>query len=353
MAVSGVSEHLRQLMAAPFQPYIVLSHFQVGSEGRRETSWQRRWRLITSPFQLALTVLRSGSDIIHINTSLNRKAFWRDVVYLAVSKVLGRKVVFQVHGGSLPTFLSSATNFQRNFIAWLVSWADVLVVLSKKEKKHFAQMCTRSRLIMIRNGIDVEKFGIVGQKAFEHDVTRVVYLGRIHRDKGVLDIVEAAALLRAKGRRHITYMIAGLGPDEAVLAKRIEELGMQYHVHLLGAVHGEEKLELWRTADLFVLPSHHEGLPYALLESLASGTPIVTTRVGAIPEVVVDGRQAIFVEPGHSAMLADAIDSLVGSRNLLRSMSAHCLKTAHELFGAGRLAQEFERTYQSIVGIRG
>src|SRR5258706_13918847 len=101
-AVSGVSTHVRMLLASDLARDFELLHFQVGSEGRRENALQKLMRFILSPLRLALFLLRTGADAVHLNTSLDAKAYWRDVVYSIVASLLGRRVVNQIHGGGIP-----------------------------------------------------------------------------------------------------------------------------------------------------------------------------------------------------------------------------------------------------------
>jgi hypothetical protein len=101
-AVSGVSTHVRLLLASPLAADFRLVHFQVGSEGRREGPLGRALRLALSPFRLAVAIVARNAAVVHINTSLNARAYWRDLAYLAVARLCGARVVYQVHGGALP-----------------------------------------------------------------------------------------------------------------------------------------------------------------------------------------------------------------------------------------------------------
>src|SRR5580658_5051250 len=101
-AVSGVSTHLNQLFASNLAQSFSLSQFQVGSEGRSEGRMGTLLRMLISPFQLTLRLLRTRPDVVHINTSFEPKGYWRDLVYLVIAKLLRLKVVYQVHGGAQP-----------------------------------------------------------------------------------------------------------------------------------------------------------------------------------------------------------------------------------------------------------
>jgi hypothetical protein len=95
-AVSGVSTHLNGLFASLLAGEFSLVHFQVGSEGRGKGAVARLARLSTSPLRLASAILARGAAIVHINSSLNARAFWRDLVHMLVAKACGARVLFQV-----------------------------------------------------------------------------------------------------------------------------------------------------------------------------------------------------------------------------------------------------------------
>lgn len=101
-AVSGVTTHLNQLFHSSLAHDHQLLHFQVGSEGRKESRLSKLLRFAASPLQFVQAVRRQRPQIVHINTSMEWRSYWRDIVYLALAKAMGKRVVYQVHGGALP-----------------------------------------------------------------------------------------------------------------------------------------------------------------------------------------------------------------------------------------------------------
>ena len=108
-AISGVSTHVNALLGSSLAEGFALEHFQVGSEGRHENALARALRVLASPFLLMLAILRHNAQVVHLNTSLNAKAFWRDLAYLLVAKLCGARVLYQVHGGTLARFSPERT----------------------------------------------------------------------------------------------------------------------------------------------------------------------------------------------------------------------------------------------------
>src|SRR5260221_363927 len=145
-AISGVTTHVNSLLDSRLAGEFALEHFQVGSEGRAEGAAARWLRLAASPFALAAAVLRRGAAVVHLNTSLNAKAWWRDLVYLLVAKACGARVVLQVHGGALDRFVY--------VLRAALRWPDAVVVLSRREQDSWRRLVPEQSVALLPNGID-------------------------------------------------------------------------------------------------------------------------------------------------------------------------------------------------------
>jgi len=154
---------------------------------------------------------------------------------------------------------------------------------------------------------------------------RLIYVGRVVEEKGLLELADAMAMLVGEGTE-VRLDVVG-EPDDAAFAtqldRRIRELGLAGRVRLLGYVpSGGRLFEHLRNADLFVLPSHHEGFPHALIEAMAAGLPVVATRVGGIPGLLSHERHIVLVEPHSPRALADGIDRVVRDQTLRALIAA-------------------------------
>jgi len=134
-----------------------------------------------------------------------------------------------------------------------------------------------------------------------------LYFGRLSSEKGVGTLVRAFAELE-DGEN---LSIVGFGPEEEMLKALTEELGLKERVKFMGPVYGDALKELLKAARAVIVPSEwYENTPYALLEALASGTPVVASRSGSLPERVHDGYNGFLFEPGDARDLAEKIRAL-------------------------------------------
>ena len=166
------------------------------------------------------------------------------------------------------------------------------------------------KLRVVANGIDPAPFTRAPDAALRSqlltgvDRPLVFTAARLAPQKG-LDVLLAAAALVPEA----VFAIAGDGPERTALETRAAALGVAERVRFLGA--RDDVPALLAACDLFVLPSHYEGLPLSLLEAMAAAKPVVATRIGGPDEVVANGETGILVPPGDAAALASAIWALL------------------------------------------
>ncbi len=323
-AVSGVSTHLKLLLASPLAEDFRLVHFQVGSEGRDEGPLGRALRLVLSPLKLAFVILARNAAIVHLNTSLNARAWWRDLVYLAVAKLCGARVVYQVHGGALPQRFFRGNRLLEALLRGALKLADAVVVLARMELRSYRKFAPGLPVVALPNAIDWAPYAALKRPAPRGPAPlRLVYVGRLAREKGLIETLQGLKLAHAQGAS-AQLAIAGSGPDEDRLRQLVQELQLSADVAFIGPVFGAAKAQLLASADVLVLASHAEGLPYALLEGMAAGDAAIVTRVGAVPDVVVDGVHGLFVPPYNPLAIAGAIARLAADRGLVARMSEAC-----------------------------
>ena len=352
-AVSGFSTHANLLLGSGLAQKYELLHFCVGSEGRIESSLQKLTRLAVSPFALLYLGFRQRPDILHINTGLDHKAYWRDMLYLAVAKLLRAKVVSQIHGGPTPDqfFPHSAA------LTWLLrrvlSASDAVSVLSLAEYRAYAAFAPGIRLAHIPNAIDTSGLLETIQPPDPRRPLRLVYVGRLVRAKGLFETLDALASLRRAGRR-LHLEIAGSGADEPALRARSAELGLEDGVVFRGPLFGNQKNELWRAADLLVFPSYSEGP--AVFAAGGDGGRYAGNYLRGRRNPGRDAARSAWIIRASArcaVALAAAIAALDDDRALLERMAHAARARVLEQYTMARLAQDFSVPVRGGVAARG
>lgn len=348
-AISGVSAHVRALLRSRLRDEYVLDHFVIGREGRDATGLRRWLRLVASPLSLAATIRRHRPAILHVNSSLNAGAFWRDLVYMMVARLHGVRVVCQIHGGKLPQAFLGRTTVAHALLRRLLALPDALVVLAEAEVAAYRRFLPHQRVALIPNGIDCSGVDAPRPAPPADAPLRMVYCGRLVGGKGLEELATGLSAARRQGV-DATLTIVGSGTDEGRLRALTAQLRLDDVVTFAGAAHGEEKADLLRQADVFLLPSYSEGLPFALLEAMAAGNAVIATRVGAIPDVVVPGIHGMLVPPRDATALADAIVCMARDHAALARMQQACIRRITAGYSLEPLAARFADLYGQLLG---
>lgn len=167
--------------------------------------------------------------------------------------------------------------------------------------------------------------------------------------KGHADLLEAArTILGSYPDTH--FIIAGDGPQQDNLRRRIGELGLASRVHMLGL--RRDVMNVLQSLDLFVLPTHQEALGTAFIEAAAMGLPAIGTAVDGVPEVVADGRTGILVPPKQPAALAQAILSLLADPERRHALGGQARARVEREFSRAAMAAGMEAVYQGLLEAR-
>jgi glycosyltransferase involved in cell wall biosynthesis len=168
---------------------------------------------------------------------------------------------------------------------------------------------------------------------------RVVCVGRLVPVKGQLVLLEAVAQLVADGH-DLRLELVGDGPMRAQVERAARELGIERSVEIAGALGHPDALARVQAADVFCLPSFAEGVPVVLMEAMALGVPVLTTRIMGTPELVQDGVSGLLVAPGSREDLAAGLRRLIEDEALRRALGAAGRSRVEAEFALGRSAMQ-------------
>ncbi|ACV63626.1 glycosyl transferase group 1 [Desulfofarcimen acetoxidans DSM 771] len=200
------------------------------------------------------------------------------------------------------------------------------------------------RIEVIYNGIP--KYSVPAAEPKKIFVVGTV--ANLRPEKGYDVMLEALAKVKTELRDVVTikYLIAGEGKLREELTKKINSLGLNEQVELLGMVNNVVKV-LYEL-DLFVLPSYTEGMPNALLEAMSAGKCVIASRVGGIPEIIEDGHNGLLVEPGDPEKLCRALIIAILDSQWRKNMAVQGQKIIHEKFSLSRQVEDSIRVWTSV-----
>jgi glycosyltransferase involved in cell wall biosynthesis len=252
-------------------------------------------------------------------------------------------------GGGFPPAYLDDTGF---FFSVVDLLADALVCVSRGVERQAAASCRLTGRRVVYDGFDLDRFlarpveergAVLARYGIAENARVVACVGGLQRRKGQLDLVEAAPLL--KDLPGPVFALAGAEADAeyvAVLKARIAELGLSNRFRLLGFE--PEVRNLLSISEVLVHPSHSEGFGLAVLEGMAMGLPVVTTRCGGPEEIVEDGVSGLLVPPESPRDLAAALRRALAAPHELGRMAAERARA----FSLESTARRMEEVYAGL-----
>jgi glycosyltransferase involved in cell wall biosynthesis len=281
--------------------------------------------------------------IVHIHFS-SRGSTLRKILLARMALRAHRPVVLHAHGSMFAEFFNGLPRFLQRIVGTNLSRADRIIVLSKQWKEFYTTRCglAEKSVIIFCNPAAMPET-VPDRSA--HARVQFLFLGRIGQRKGAFDLLRAFAQLPSDIRQRARLVFAGDGEVDELRA-RAKALGDQVDVH--SWINIQQRNELLAASDVFVLPSHHEGVPMALLEAMGAGLPVITTPVGGIPDVVDDQQEGVLVTPGDVPALSAALQLMITDAHRRNEFAQRARQRAEGL-SVGAYIQELTRLYRDLM----
>ncbi|NJN52413.1 MAG: glycosyltransferase family 4 protein [Gammaproteobacteria bacterium] len=235
-------------------------------------------------------------------------------------------------------------------------WNDQVFAVSDEVAAsiHRNGLAKTTPVTVLLNGVPVEQVraeagnldGLRAELALPTGRPVVGSVAVFRRQKRLVDWVETAAKIAEK-REDALFLLAGDGPEMAAVRARVDELGLGKRFRLPGF--REDGRRLLGLMDVYVMSSEHEGLPITLLEAMALGKPVVSTRVGGVPEVVQDGVHGFLTPIGATDALAESVLRLLADPTLAKAMGEAGAAHVEDAFHLRRRVVAIESVYDEIL----
>ena len=224
---------------------------------------------------------------------------------------------------------------------------DGVVAISRRIQEILLQGGVQEdKVRVIYSGVDPDSFGSFSFPGWRGRTLTVGTVAVLVKRKGHRFLLEAAAMMKRRGFK-LCYQFAGEGPEKRELEKLAAQLGLKEEVSFLGFL--PDVSAFLANIDIFVLPSLYEGLGVAVLEAMAAGKPIVSSRVGGIPELIRHQQNGLLVPAGSAESLADGISLLLSQESLAENMGRRAWQKVREEFTLEQMGKKNESFYYELL----
>ena len=325
-----------------------LCHSRLAAEPDLLVCCYGRWFLCLIPFGLRDSCGTSASTACHVNPSLNYSSLLRDGLFLLVLRLARvENVIVSFHGWDEPVERRiENSRILLSIFRYLFGYATHTLVLAEAFRDWLVNVAgfNAARVQIFTTMFDDAEFREV-RDVLTHDDNCVLFLSRLVREKGIYELIDAFLLL-APDYPELKLVIAGNGPEEARLQDYITKAGIGDRVSFTGYVRGADKVRILKAAGLFVFPTYYgEGCPVSLLEAMAAGLPLVTTRAGGIPHIVREPENGLLLGKVTPQDVATAMRRLLDNRQLRETIRSTNMREAWERYSAPVVTQLFENLY--------
>lgn len=280
-------------------------------------------------------------DIAHLHTA-ERGSFWRKSFLMRFFHKHGIKVVLHHHAAEFDDFYEKCSCTQRRKICKTLAEADVNIVLSERLVSMIKGKEPRAKVEVLYNAVSSYTTNPYSQNA-----RNILFMGRLGARKGVFDLIMAIKKLDEQIPRDIKFYLCGDVGEKEVEAK-VKEYGVEHRIAHIGWIDGEQKREFISKSMINCLPSYHEGLPMAILETMAAGVPNVSTNIASIPEVINDGENGFLITPGDVDALSERLLALIKNENLRRMFSVRSYELIKNKFSLDNNILKLKHIYRTL-----
>lgn len=330
-----------------------MENLEIGNRPGNKSYLKRFWYFFLDGLRMVIVLMKNDYQVVHLNPSLKKFSLLRDSCYFILIKIFRKKSLVMFHGWDEDLASKLIKSYcWRKLFKNIYKNADCLIVL-----------CNFFRKRLIEFGLIPERIKVLTtmyQKAEEptHNPFRVLseekinllFLSRFVESKGIYIAAQVGSLLIEKGYRNFKLVFAGDGPEYKGLVHYIKKYELEEYIELKGYVTGKEKQEILDSSDIFLFPTFYgEGCPVSVLEAMGAGLAIVSTPVGAIPEIVDHKTNGLIINSRDSKEFFKAVKELIENRDLLQRMQKLNREKAESNYEARLVTRRVESIYLSIL----
>ena len=297
-------------------------------------------------FRFFKTLKSSHPDIVLLPISQSIGGFFKDSLYVLVSKCSKRKVLIHLRGSKFKSIVDQGPFYFKLYVKFVFLFCIGAIVLGNNLRFIFEKYFLSDRIFVVPNGAN---YDFPKNEKIEGEVS-ILYLSNLQPSKGILDFVNAIKCVDAS-LENVQFTICGEWRDDQT-RKQVLDIVQENHfpVVIQSLTDQNTKLSVLKRSDLFVFPPRApEGHPWVIVEALAAGLPIISTDQGAIRESVIDGYNGYIVSPCNPEQIAEKISVLIKNRALRKEMGRNSRSHYEANFTESKMVENLRSCFSILI----
>ncbi len=327
---------------------VSIATFPYGGLSGYEPKLQKTFRLISDLFRFASAFLRERPDIVHLNSAFDHRALIRDTGYALVASVLRAKLFVKYHGSNAG-LARNRSGLRRMMTDFVFRSSFRIGVLSSEERANFLQAGhSEEKVIVVKNAVNVERFAAPREEPL--GAARLLFIGRFIPSKGLLEVIKAMRIVCDRGFS-ATLTCIGDGMEMQSAKNLVESLNLSDVVTFGGYVPEPDTTPYYLSATMLVMPTRSEGFSMTIFQAVASGLPVLTTRIRAAADYLAEPDNCLWIAPGSEEKLAGRIIEVIGNPKLRAQMSENNRRLARA-FSPEHVVDEYLAVYNQVLSCK-
>lgn len=308
----GISTLIAEILKSPLKEDFEFTYIE--SQAEDFGKFGKAFLALSAIARFVWNCISKRPNLVYVHLGSNA-SLYRESIFIFLAKLFGKKVITHFHAGDVDNYYPFQRKIGQKFIQTALRLSDSFIAVSQESAKQLRDITQSQNISVITNAIDTSVFNGDKKSLTDEpggDAVRLLFVGAVGKLKGEKDLIKALALLR-DNKPNLKISFLGYGAEN--LRDYCERFEVGNLVEYLGAVPMNERIEFFRRSDIFVLPTYAEAMPMSVIEAMAAGLPVISTRVGGIPELIEDGVDGILFAPGDVGALAEKISFLLNTKD--------------------------------------
>ncbi|MDK0627470.1 glycosyltransferase [Clostridium perfringens] len=306
-------------------------------------------------------ILKSNSDLYYFTISQSKLGNIRDIIIIKSILYKNKKIVLHLHGGGFKNLLEeNVSKFQKKLNLKVLKNIDGVIVLGKSLKYIFEGIVDEKKIFVVKNCVDDEfvitdvEFNEKIKKLKVKKKMKILYLSNFIEDKGYKEVLKLAKYFKDINNKNFEFLFAGKffnDNDESEFFKYIEKNNLHEIIKYLGVVGGEQKINLLKESDYFILITKYknEGQPISIIEAAANGLRVISTDHAGIKDIV-DKNEMICVDKNipNIIKIAEYLNFEFNNRNEVVNILINNRRKILRDFSQDRYIEDLERVFNQV-----